>query len=34
VSGSQNAKVVVLPADLPASVRGIMGGLKQKQNGL
>jgi regulator of protease activity HflC (stomatin/prohibitin superfamily) len=28
VSASQNAKVVVLPADLPAAVRGIMGGPK------
>ncbi len=29
LAGSQNAKMVVLPADLPAAVRGIMGGLKQ-----
>ena len=28
MSASQNAKVVVMPADLPAAVRGIMGGLK------
>ena len=28
VSASQNTKVVVLPADLPAAVRGIMGVLK------
>jgi len=28
LAGSQNAKMVVLPADLPAAVRGIMGGLK------
>jgi regulator of protease activity HflC (stomatin/prohibitin superfamily) len=27
MSASQNAKVVVLPADIPAAVRGIMGGL-------
>jgi len=28
ISGSQNAKVIVLPADIPAAVRGIMSGLK------
>jgi regulator of protease activity HflC (stomatin/prohibitin superfamily) len=28
MSASQNAKMVVLPADIPAAVRGIMGGLK------
>jgi regulator of protease activity HflC (stomatin/prohibitin superfamily) len=28
LSASQNAKVVVMPADLPAAVRGIMSGLK------
>lgn len=28
LAASQNAKLVVLPADLPAAVRGIMGGLK------
>jgi len=28
ISSSKNAKVVVLPADLPAAVRGIMGGMK------
>jgi regulator of protease activity HflC (stomatin/prohibitin superfamily) len=27
MSASQNAKVVVLPADIPAAVRGIMGGM-------
>jgi regulator of protease activity HflC (stomatin/prohibitin superfamily) len=27
MSASQNAKVIVLPADIPAAVRGIMGGL-------
>ncbi|MEE4111680.1 MAG: SPFH domain-containing protein [Desulfobacteraceae bacterium] len=29
ISASANSKVVVLPADLPAAVRGIMGGLKK-----
>ncbi len=28
MSASQNAKVIVMPADLPAAVRGIMSGLK------
>jgi regulator of protease activity HflC (stomatin/prohibitin superfamily) len=28
MSASQNAKVVVMPADIPAAVRGIMSGLK------
>ncbi|HWR92434.1 MAG TPA: stomatin-like protein [Desulfobacterales bacterium] len=28
MSASQNAKVILMPADLPAAVRGIMGGLK------
>ena len=28
LSASPNAKVVVMPADLPAAIRGIMGGLK------
>jgi regulator of protease activity HflC (stomatin/prohibitin superfamily) len=28
MSASQNAKVIVLPADIPAAVRGIMSGLK------
>jgi regulator of protease activity HflC (stomatin/prohibitin superfamily) len=28
VAGSENAKVVVMPADIPAAVRGIMSGLK------
>jgi len=28
ISSSENAKVVVLPADLPAAVRGIIGGMK------
>jgi regulator of protease activity HflC (stomatin/prohibitin superfamily) len=27
MSASQNAKVVVLPADIPAAIRGIMGGM-------
>lgn len=27
LAGSQNSKLVILPADLPAAVRGIMGGL-------
>lgn len=29
ISGSANSKVVVLPADLPAAIRGIMGVLKK-----
>jgi GTP:adenosylcobinamide-phosphate guanylyltransferase len=28
MSASQNAKVIVMPADIPAAVRGIMSGLK------
>jgi len=28
ISGSQNAKVIVMPAEIPAAVRGIMSGLK------
>ena len=28
VAASQNSKVVVMPADLPAAIRGLMGGLK------
>jgi regulator of protease activity HflC (stomatin/prohibitin superfamily) len=28
ISASQNAKLVVMPADIPAAIRGIMGGLK------
>jgi membrane protein implicated in regulation of membrane protease activity len=28
ISASANSKVVVLPADLPAAVRGIIGALK------
>jgi regulator of protease activity HflC (stomatin/prohibitin superfamily) len=28
VAASQNSKVIVMPADLPAAIRGLMGGLK------
>jgi hypothetical protein len=28
VAVSQNSKVIVMPADLPAAIRGLMGGLK------
>ena len=27
LSGSSNAKVVLMPAELPASIRGLLGGL-------
>jgi regulator of protease activity HflC (stomatin/prohibitin superfamily) len=28
IAGSQNSKVVIMPADVPAAIRGLMGGLK------
>jgi hypothetical protein len=28
IAGSPNSKVVIMPADVPAAIRGLMGGLK------